>query len=129
ATRQALWWSVRTWSKPQGRIRRHHGIAVAETGFRRASIALRGPGVRWDISLDNRGTTVQPTNSPYAAHTRRPCRTRLAARPKAAVSQVAGCWAWPEQRCVLAAAVKPMPLVVSLAVAAATPVPPTRSST
>src|SRR5262245_25760416 len=126
ATRQAPWWSVRTWSKPQGTIRRHHGSAVAETGFRRASIALRGPSVRWDISSGNRGMTVQPTNSPYAAHTRRPCRTRLGARQKAAVSQVAGCWAWQEQRCVLAAAVKPMPLAVSLAAAASTPIRPTR---
>src|SRR5262249_56218386 len=83
--------SVRTWSKRQGKIPRRHGSAVAETGSRRANIALPEQGVHSDTSSGNRGMTVQPANSLYAAHTRRPCRTRLAARPKAPVSRLAGC--------------------------------------
>src|SRR4029078_12359420 len=122
AARRAPSPSVRIWSKPRGKIPRHHGSAVAETDFRRANIAPRVQDARSDISLGNRGMTVQPANSPYAGHIHTPCRTRLAARPKVAASRVAGCWVWREERGVLAAAEKP----ASLAMPAAAPIPPTR---
>src|SRR5262249_45453978 len=89
AERLAPWRNVQIWSIPRERILRHRGNAVAETGLRQARIAPPARGARSDISSGSPEMTVRPRNSPYAAYSHRPCRIRLAAKPRAVASQPA----------------------------------------
>ena len=86
-TRRAPCLLARTWSKRQGRIPRRRDNAVAGRDFHPTNTARRARAARSDVSSGNRETTARRANSLYAARSRRPCRIRLAARPKAARSQ------------------------------------------
>ena len=83
------------------------GVAIMlslVTGSRPANIAHRAPDARSDVCAGNRETTVRPAHSLCAARSHRRCRIHLAAKPKAAGSQVADRPERPVAHCVSAAA-------------------------